>query len=215
MPSKKVKAGTGSPPGVARSRSPPSATRSRSPPSAERSRSPPGAARPRSPPGAARSRSPPGAARRRSPPGAARPRSPPLTFTYSHPTAEYSTVMNIPYKFKDELIKYDNFYLQYPNGDYLRQHKRISPLSYTSNRSSATIWFARPVSMYARLYNKLLYEIISQDTHFTIVHLNIDGWRYSMFEYKDGFFYPYDVRTQRIYYDLNNENSIRLRMIPL
>jgi hypothetical protein len=54
-----------------------------------------------------------------SPPGAARSRSHPRVFTYSHPTAKYSQVKNIPYKFKNKLIKYDNFYLQYPNGDYL------------------------------------------------------------------------------------------------
>ncbi len=220
MPNKKIKAGTTNPPGArptsppgARPTSPPGA-RPTSPPGA-RPRSPPGAARPRSPPGAARPRSPPGAARPTSPPGAARPRSPPLFFTYSHPTAKYSTEENIPYEFKDKLIKYDNFYLQYPNGDYLRKSKRTSQLLHTTHSSSATIWYARPIGMYTRSKHKLLYELVSQDSYFTVIHLNIDGYRYSTFEYKDGFFYPYNIITQRIYYDLNNENSIRLKMIPV
>ncbi len=203
MPSKKVKAGTGSPP---------SSTRSRSPPGASRSRSPPGATRSRSPPGAARSRSPPDATRSRSPPGAARSRM----FRYNNSFANYT--VDIPYRYKDKVIKYKKFILQYPNGDYIYQ-KDVTRL-FTQSKNVATTWFAS-IDLYEDIHafehnisentqEPIIYQLVKLDKYRRFLTINTNNLYISNFIYDidKGYFYPYD-RWEKIKYD------IPLKIIPV
>lgn len=191
MPSKKVKAGTGTPPSSARSRSPPSAARSRSPPSAARSRSPPG------------------------------------VFTYSHPTADFSVVDNIPIRFKDKLPKYDNFYLQFAYEDdkyddhiygnkihyngYLYKKSKRASLESTHNIHNATLWFAKPYIAHADTENPILtFTLQNQDSALPYAlrthPIKTPTRSYIYYEYKNGYFYP-----ARYY---NDQEGIRYKIIP-
>jgi hypothetical protein len=166
MPSKKVKAGT---------------------------RSPPGAARSRSPPGAARSRSPPRVFTY-SHPTADDSVVDNIPIRFKDKLPKYDNFY-LQFAYKDDQY-FDHIYgnKMHYNG-YLYKKSKRSPLKSTHYLQNATLWFAKPHISYTRSETpRLTFTLQNQDsalpyalrTHSTKSPTN----SYIYYEYKNGYFYP-------------------------